>query len=225
MAATGGASAPQTASGTGAAGSPCEDLCARMPAYTQKCAGSAEAPPDCMAGCAGLPPKVHACVQAMDCSPACMACVQDPHSDACAAPAGGAAVPAPQIAITWAGTWNVQVKYQAECDVGMGSLAHGEQDFTAAVALSGPNDNLQADAAGYVMRGTGDGATLTLSGQFPVRDHKGNQASNVAKTNNVTLKVTQVTSSNSATGSIEGAFTGKFGFKCKVKDGVATLTR
>lgn len=203
----------------------CEELCARMPDYTQKCAGVREAPPDCLAGCGMLPARVNACVQAMDCSQGCMTCVEEASVEACGAPPGAAPAPAAQVAITWAGTWNVQVNYEADCDVGMGNMARGAQDFTVAVVLSGPNDTLEANATGYVMRGTGGGAGLTLSGQFPIRDHKGNVAANVTKNNNVTLKITQLTSTQSASGVIEGAFNGNFGFKCKVKNGQVALTR
>lgn len=131
--------------------------------------------------------------------------------------------------MSWTGTWNLSAQYKVKCDYGLGNVKEGEQSFTVAVELTGSNSSLTAQVASdeqYTLKGTGDDAKATLSGQFPFRDHTGDVASGtVTKDNSATLSL-QPSSSKEASGSLRGQWKNQFGADCTIDgDGALQLTR
>jgi hypothetical protein len=88
--------------------------------------------------------------------------------------------------------------------------------------LSGDNSDLTAVFAhddGYTMTGTGSDSKLTLSGQFPGRDHNDNAATTIRKDNNVSISLSEVMSASSARGSLEGSYETSGGVSCTIQPG------
>ncbi len=123
--------------------------------------------------------------------------------------------------IAWAGTWNVRAVFTARC---MWSSAGAPRDtaldYTVTARLSGANDDLTAViSTDYEMTGTGSDSGLTLSGQFPGRDHNDNAATTVRRDNQVSIRVREVIGTNEARGSIEGQYETSGGISCVIQDG------
>jgi hypothetical protein len=95
--------------------------------------------------------------------------------------------------------------------------------------ITGENSSLTAVFAndtGYTMTGTGSDARMTISGQFPGRDHNNNAATTVRANNNVTIVVNDITDSNAASGTIEGNYETSGGIACTIQAGGSVeLTR
>lgn len=127
---------------------------------------------------------------------------------------------------SWPGTWNVELSYEAACDTGFGNIKKGMQQHTNTMQLAaGSGSALTAEVMGYELSGTGSSSSLTLSGQYPIRDHSGNVSSNVMRENNVTISINKITDSSRASGSIMGSYKGQFGFSCTVSSGTVNMTR
>lgn len=133
----------------------------------------------------------------------------------------------PATPIKWAGTWNATVTYDVGCDV-VGNVSSSNQSHTLTIQITGNNDSLSATptaptSAFEPMTGTGNDSGLTLSGHFPFRDNTGNI---VTTTNNsVTIKLTSVASTNSASGTLEGTAKNRFGSSCTISNGTISFSR
>jgi hypothetical protein len=130
-------------------------------------------------------------------------------------------------AIEWAGTWSATVSYTVSCDVA-GNAHTGTNNHTLSVAITGANSSLTATpttpTSGWdPMTGTGSDSGLTISGPFPFRDDTGNTITTTD--NSVTIRLTTVNSSTSASGTIEGAAKSRFGARCTISNGTASFTR
>jgi hypothetical protein len=128
----------------------------------------------------------------------------------------------------WKGTWNAQLVYTTNCDIGFGQIKTGMWDQTNTIQLSdNGNGGLMAEFpndANYQMSGTGS-TTLTLTGQYPAKDDGGGTASTGQSDNNVTIKLDTIANANSASGTVTGTYAGQFGQSCTIADGTATFTR
>ena len=127
----------------------------------------------------------------------------------------------PSTPLAWAGTWNVRATYTARC---MWSSAGAPNDanlaFTVTARLSGANDDLAAElGSDYAMTGNGNDTRLTLSGQFPGRDHNDNAATIVRRDNQVTIDLREVRDGNTARGTIEGSYETSGGISCDIQSG------
>lgn len=131
----------------------------------------------------------------------------------------------PTAPLTWAGTWNVRATYTARCMwSSAGAPRETALDYTVTARLTGNNDDLTAAfGSSYEMSGTGNDTRLTLSGQFPGRDHNGNSATTVRRDNSVTISLREVIDANTARGAIEGRYDTSGGISCVIQDG-GTIT-
>lgn len=142
-------------------------------------------------------------------------------------PADSGTPPAP---IDWTGTWSIRAQYTATCMwSSLGAPNTVNLDFTVTARLTGANDDLTAVLAndsGYTMIGSGSDSRLTLSGQFPGRDHNDNAATTVMRDNSVTLSIDEVVDHGSARGTIDGSYETSGGVSCDIgSGGVIELTR
>lgn len=127
---------------------------------------------------------------------------------------------------SWAGTWNVELQYSVDCDYSFGNIKHAELEQPNAMQIgSNGNGGLTGDISDYLMSGTGNATSLSLSGQYPIQDEGSNIASNVESENNLTLSITSVVDDNHAVGIVKGKFDGNFGQHCVISMGTATLSR
>ncbi len=115
-------------------------------------------------------------------------------------------------AISWQGTWSAHLQYSVDCDYSFGNIKHADVDLTSTMVLdSNGNGGLTADIMGYLMSGTGNATSLSLSGQYPMQDEGGNIASDVQSGNNITFNITSVVDDNHAEGAVSGKFDGNSG--------------
>ena len=131
-------------------------------------------------------------------------------------------------AMSWAGTWSVELAYDVSCDVGFGNIKHATIDQTDSVEITGDNGSLTLTLDNFEMTGIGHDDSLTLSGDYPVHDEQDHPAGidTPESPNNVTIKLTTVSDANDAAGSVSGSFTSRFGNDCTIDDGgQATFTR
>jgi len=102
-------------------------------------------------------------------------------------------------------------------------------DYTVTAQLSGANTSLTAELAGdsgYTMTGTGNATRLTLSGQFPGRDHNANAATTVMRDNSVSITLDEVIDANRARGTLSGSYDTSGGVSCIIQSGgVLDFTR
>lgn len=128
-------------------------------------------------------------------------------------------------AVEWAGNWNVDLSYTANCD-NFGNLSSKNQSHSLTVQLSGGNDALTLTTGNHQMAGFGSNSGLTLNGTFPVRTTSDKDANTMKDDTKITIKLTSVQSASSASGTIEGTYYASgFSAKCTVQDGTATFSR
>lgn len=148
-----------------------------------------------------------------------------PTSDAGPSPTDGGPTTTP---MNWDGTWTIDVEYDVSCDYGFGNVKKGHQKQTLTMSVDGPSSSLtvtpQTPTSGWnPMTGTGSDSGMTVSGPFPFRDNGGEFAS--SGDNALTLRITSVASSKSASGSLDGDGKNSFGAKCTVSAGTASISR
>ncbi|HEU4578264.1 MAG TPA: hypothetical protein VFS67_08420 [Polyangiaceae bacterium] len=139
---------------------------------------------------------------------------------------GGSSSDGPTI--QWANTWTADVEYTANCDWANTAKQSGSQKFTVTMKVSGSNSTPTATVSGgYELEGTGGDDRMTLTGDFPMRNWKGETATthSLNSPNEVTIKMTTVESATKATGTIEGNWDASAGWKCTAADGKITLSR
>lgn len=132
----------------------------------------------------------------------------------------------PPPAFTWIGTWNAAASYTSSCTFGGGSPNTAAMNHTNALEISQDGSTGYAGhlLTTYDLQGTGDSSSLTLSGEYPVRDFQGNTAGTfVSNYNMVTLKLDTIVSDKKVTGRISGTF--KTNYTCSIQNGTITLTR
>lgn len=125
-------------------------------------------------------------------------------------------------AIAWKGTWSVHLTYGVTCDVGFGNTKHGDIDQTNTVQIAGDNTSLTLTTTGnFEMTGSGHADSLTLSGDYPVRNNQDNPASpnTPSSPNNVTFKLDTVSDPKDASGTVSGSFDDDFGDHCTIDSG------
>lgn len=136
----------------------------------------------------------------------------------------------PPAPVEWTGTWSVRAQYPVTCMwSSLGAPNTANLDFTVTARLTGANDDLTAVLAndsGYTMIGSGNDSRLTLSGQFPGRDHNDNAATTVMRENSVTISIDEVIDHDTARGRIGGSYETSGGVSCDIgSGGVIELTR
>lgn len=130
--------------------------------------------------------------------------------------------------IQWANTWTVDVEYTAKCNWANTSHQQGSQKFTVTMQVTGSNSTPKATlSGGYELEGTGGDDRMTLTGDFPMRNWKGETATqhSINSPNEVTIRMTTVESATKATGTIEGNWDASAGWKCTAEDGTITMSR
>lgn len=218
-----------------AAGLECQASCPTMSATCVACvaAGDVCAPESCLAtaACGGGGPSGAGGGTGGGGSPAAsMVCKALPTGTGGSTGAAGSAgtAGAPAAAMTWAGTWIATLQYDVECTAGgSGAKHYGSNSHTVTVDISGANSKLTATPAdGYAMTGVGTDTSLTLTGQFPLRNDKGDtaKASSLDGNNEVTIKIDSVSGPKQASGTLGGQFPGNFTM-CVPKNGKVTLSR
>ena len=134
--------------------------------------------------------------------------------------------PEPAAQLAWAGTWLVSVNYNVSCAVAFGSPNRGTAAFSVSGTMSGANNSLSMRfEPDFDMSGSGSGDRLLLSGQFAAQDDTGNIAARLSTDNNVTIRLTEITDANTASGTISGSFASRFGSICSILDGTVTFER
>lgn len=132
------------------------------------------------------------------------------------------------VSIQWANTWTVDVEYTADCSWASTSEQSGEQKYTLTMQVTGSNSTPEASlSGGYELEGTGGDDRMTLTGDFPLRNWKGDTATvhSLSSPNEATIRMTTVESANKATGTIEGNWDASGGWKCTASNGKITLSR
>lgn len=200
----------------------CADLC------DEACAGGPpECTADCVASCEEDPPPSGADAGTSPPPPAgsgtCRPSSPPPAQD-------GGTEPPPPEPIDWIGTWNVRAVYTASCMwSSLGAPRTVNLDYLVTAQLSGSNSSITAVLAGdsgYTMTGTGNDTRLTLSGQFPGRDHNDNAATTVMRDNSVSIQVNEVVDHDTARGTIQGSYETSGGVSCDIQSGgTVELTR
>ena len=134
--------------------------------------------------------------------------------------------------LTWAGTWQVKVEYDVDCDMGFNNhKKKQQQSASASMKVEGANDSLtMTDSSGnYQMTGTGHDDHATFSGHFAMNDADGSPTSGLGVNGiQVTFNITTVTDKDHATGNADGSkFGGEFSGdpNCKVSNSTVTMTR
>lgn len=132
------------------------------------------------------------------------------------------------VSIQWANTWTVDVEYTANCNWANSAHQSGTQKYTVTMQVTGSNSTPQGTlSGGYELEGTGGDDRMTLTGDFPMRNWKGETATvhSLNSPNEVTIRMTTVESATEATGTIEGNWDASAGWKCTAADGKITLSR
>jgi hypothetical protein len=82
-------------------------------------------------------------------------------------------------------------------------------------------------SGGFALEGTGGDDRMTLTGDFPFRNWKGEVATthSLNSQNQATIRMTTVESASRATGTIEGTWEASGGWTCAAKSGKITLSR
>lgn len=163
----------------------------------------------------------------------CLADEEDPEggsggSDGNSTPGGGGSASNDTVAIQWANTWTVDVEYTANCDWANTAQQSGAQKYTVTMQVTGSNSSPKASlSGGYELEGTGGDDRMTLTGDFPLRNWKGETATvhSLNSPNEATIRMTTVESASKATGTIEGQWDASGGWKCTAADGKITLSR
>jgi hypothetical protein len=130
--------------------------------------------------------------------------------------------------IQWANTWTADVEYTANCNWANTATQSGAQKYTVTMQVSGANSTPKATlSGGYQLEGTGGDDRMTLTGDFPMRNWKGETATvhSLNSPNEVTIRMTTVESGTKATGTIEGNWDASAGWKCTAAEGKITLSR
>lgn len=110
--------------------------------------------------------------------------------------------------------WGLVVCLGASGALG-GCSADGKPNGGSGGSGGGGGTNVGGDPTGK--------SGLTISGEFPFRDDTGNTMTSTD--NSVTIRLTTVDSSNSASRTIEGAAKSRFGVRCTIANGTASFTR
>ncbi len=141
---------------------------------------------------------------------------------------GGSGSTNPGPAIQWANTWTVDVEYTADCNWANTAQQSGSQKYTVTMQVTGSNSTPKASlSGGYELEGTGGDDKMTLTGDFPLRNWKGETGTphTLNSPNEATLRVTTVVSGTEATGTIEGQWDASGGWKCSATEGKIKLSR
>lgn len=138
----------------------------------------------------------------------------------------GGTTTAPQI--DWNATWSAELSYTAKCSWASTSMQSQMHKHTLTLKISTSGDASKGEVmGGYELTGPKGGATLTLSGDLPVKSHNGGVATrhSLNSPNELTVKLTDVEGANKASGSLEGSWEASGGWKCTVADGKVTISK
>jgi hypothetical protein len=131
--------------------------------------------------------------------------------------------------VVWAGTWQVKVEYDVDCDMNFGNHKKGHQSVTKSVSISGENSSLTIDLTNYQLTGSGHDDHATFNGSFPFIDVDGQVTSGLGADGvQATFAITTVSSKDSASGNADGSkFGGEFSGSpnCTVSNSTVTMTR
>lgn len=133
---------------------------------------------------------------------------------------------APPPAPTWDGRWRAEIDYSVVCRQS-GSERRNSGSHTWTLGFSGSADDLTADVDGsqfYVLRGNGTATGLTLCGNFPMFDDRGNVARSGPQ-NRICLTIDEIESDTVTYGYAEGQFEGQFGIRCDLERSDLLLRR
>ena len=122
----------------------------------------------------------------------------------------------------------MDVEYTADCTWSSTSEQSGAQKYTLTMQVTGSNSTPAANlSGGYELEGTGGDDRMTLTGDFPLRNWKGDTATvhSLNSPNEATIRMTTIESANKATGTIEGQWDASGGWKCTASNGTITLSR
>jgi hypothetical protein len=119
------------------------------------------------------------------------------------------------------------MSYDVVCTFGGMARNQGTQEHTDTVVVSEAGSGFAASAGtNYRLTGTGDDYGLVLSGQYPMRDHRGEVASGIVERDNrVTIRIEQILSANRATGAVSGSYRNSFGSACTIQNSSVTFAR
>jgi len=119
---------------------------------------------------------------------------------------------------SWSGRWRAEIAYSVVCRQS-GSERRNSGTHTWALGFRGDADDLTVDVDGsdfYILRGNGTATGLTLCGNFPMFDDRGNVARSGPQ-NRICLTIDEVESDTLTHGYAEGQFEGQFGIRCELE--------